>query len=89
MPIIFSGTARPRISSYSSMIGLLVTIGAGFILIPAYEMNGVAITASLSFCASALYLVYMILKEPDASLHKLLPQSSDGKKMMEFIHRKR
>jgi O-antigen/teichoic acid export membrane protein len=85
----FSGTARPRISSYSSMIGLLVTVLAGFILIPAYEMNGVAITASLSFCVSAFYLAFMILKEPDASLQKLLPQSSDGKKMMEFIRRGR
>jgi O-antigen/teichoic acid export membrane protein len=83
----FSGTARPRISSISSIIGLIVTLIVGFILIPPFEKTGVAITASLSFISSGIYLIVVILKEPGASLKKLLPNRMDGEKMMEFIKR--
>lgn len=83
----FSGTARPRISSNSSIIGLIITLVFGLLLIPNYEMNGVAITASLSFISSGVYLIIMMLKEPHASVNKLLPNENDTKKMLEFIKR--
>lgn len=85
----FSGTARPRVSSYSSVAGLVVTLLVGMWLIPLYEKTGVAITASVSFISSALYLIIMMMKEPGATLSNLLPQVSDIKKMIEFIKVKR
>jgi len=64
-----------------------MTLIIGLLLIPVYEKTGVAITASLSFISSGVYLIVMILKEPGASLKKLLPNVNDGKKMLEFIKR--
>ncbi len=84
----FSGTARPKVSSYSSLIGLVVTLGMGIWLIPLYEKTGVAITASFSFISSGVYLIFMMMKEPEASFGELFPQIGDFKKMMEFIKMK-
>jgi O-antigen/teichoic acid export membrane protein len=81
----FSGTARPRISSISSIIGLVVTLVFGLVLIPNYGEEGVAITASLSFVSSGIYLIIMILKEPQASVKKLIPNKKDINKMLEFL----
>lgn len=83
----FSGTARPKISSNSSIVGLVVTLVFGIALIPIYEKTGVAITASLSFMSSGLYLIIMMLKEPGANWRKILPNVKDGEKMMEFIRK--
>ena len=38
-----------KISTYASLIGLVVTIIAGLILIPKYQLQGAALTASLSY----------------------------------------
>ena len=81
----FSGTARPRISSNSSIIGLVVTFVAGLVLIPMLEKTGVAITASLSFISSGIYLINMMLKEPNAKLKYLLPSKSDKDKIRKFL----
>jgi O-antigen/teichoic acid export membrane protein len=81
----FSGTARPKISSYSSMIGLVITLILGIWLIPLYEKTGVAITASLSFFSSGLYLIIMMLREPGASLTDMLPNKNDLLKMIDFL----
>lgn len=81
----FSGTGRPRVSSFSSLVGLIFTLIFGIWLIPIYEKTGVAITASLSFISSAIYLIIMMLKEPDASLKQMLPNYNDVNKMLEFL----
>ena len=85
----FSGTARPRISSYSSIVGLIITLIFGIWLIPLYEKTGVAITASISFISSGIYLTIMMMKEPGATIGELFPQVGDVKKMLEFIKLKR
>lgn len=81
----FSGTGRPNISSYSSVFGLVVTLGLGFWLIPIYGKLGAAITASISFIVSGIYLTYKMLKEKDVTLSLLLPQKSDYRKVKEFL----
>jgi O-antigen/teichoic acid export membrane protein len=81
----FSGTGRPKISSYSSIFGLVVTIVIGFWLIPIYGKIGAAITASSSFIVSGIYLTYRMVKEEGVTLKLLLPQKSDFIKVREFI----
>lgn len=81
----FSGTGRPKISSYSSLFGLAFTIILGFILIPTYGKTGAAITASISFIASGIYLTYNMLNEEGVTLKLLLPQRSDYDKLKEFL----
>ena len=81
----FSGTGRPNISSYSSVLGLIVTLSLGFWLIPIYGKLGAAITASISFIVSGIYLTFKMLKEKDVTLSLLLPQKSDYRKVKEFL----
>lgn len=53
-----------KISTYASLIGLLVTIIAGLILIPKYAITGAAITASLSyFTTFAIEFYFFALKK--------------------------
>jgi hypothetical protein len=64
---------------------LVVTFVAGLVLIPMLEKTGVAITASLSFISSGIYLINMMLKEPNAKLKYLLPSKSDKDKIRKFL----
>jgi O-antigen/teichoic acid export membrane protein len=81
----FSGTERPRISSTSSIVGLVVTLLAGLVLVPLFEKTGVAITASFSFISSGIYLIAKMLKEPNAKLKYLLPSKTDKEKIKAFL----
>jgi len=81
----FSGTGRPNISSYSSLLGLIVTLVLGLWLIPKYGKLGAAFTASCSFIVSGIYLTYKMLHEKNVTLSLLLPQKSDFKKVKEFL----
>lgn len=51
----FSGTGRHFHNSISSGIGLLITVGLGFYLIPRYGIIGAAYTASVSYSVSMVY----------------------------------
>ena len=81
----FSGTGRPSVSSYSSIIGFVVTFLLGIWLIPVYEKVGVAITASASFFASTVYLMIKMLQEDGGNWQALLPSPQDITKTKEFF----
>jgi len=68
----FSGIGKMHVSSYSSVAGFIVTLAAGFILIPRYGMYGAAITGCCSYLASALYLLIRFHKECGLSYSNLL-----------------
>ena len=73
----FSGTGRQQINSLSAMIGLFITVVAGFALIPLYGAKGAALTALLSYTGMFAFLfVQMIRKSAVAPLH-FLPQKGD------------
>lgn len=81
----FSGTGRPSVSSISSILGLIVTLGLGIWLIPLYGKMGAAITASLSFIVSGIYLTHKIRLEEGIKFKDLLPHSSDIEKAKQFL----
>jgi O-antigen/teichoic acid export membrane protein len=68
----FSGIGKMHISSYSSVVGFVVTLLAGFILIPKYGIQGAAITACASYLASAIYLLIRFHLESGRSYAHLL-----------------
>lgn len=73
----FSGTGRQQINSVSALLGLIVTLGAGFVFIPLYGANGAAFTAFLSYTSMFTFLfAQMIRKSAVAPLH-FLPQKGD------------
>ncbi len=59
----FSGSGNPKAGATGSAAGLILTIACGFILIPRLGITGAAITASLSYFASALTLIFLFNKK--------------------------
>lgn len=51
----FSGTGKPKYNLYASLVGLFVTIPSVFLLIPAFQLAGAGMSASLAYGASVLY----------------------------------
>lgn len=51
-----------KISTFASLIGLIVTIVAGLILIPKYAITGAALTASLSYITTFAIEFYFFIK---------------------------
>ena len=58
----FAGTGQQKVNATSSSIGLIVTIIAGFSLIPTMGLMGAAACASLSYLSIFLFLFYKIIR---------------------------
>ncbi len=81
----FSGTGKYYVNALASAVGLLVTIGLAFWLIPLYSIKGAAFTASISYTfTSALVLVWFI-KESGLTLKSMVPLFSDIKEMYQMF----
>jgi len=46
--------ARPRLSLYVSVVGLVVTAGMSLVLIPPYGASGAAIASAIGYAAGAV-----------------------------------
>jgi len=51
----FSGINRPYHNTISSAIGLLLTVGLGFFMIPRFGLIGAGITSAASYIATTIY----------------------------------
>ncbi|MCB0790387.1 MAG: polysaccharide biosynthesis C-terminal domain-containing protein [Flavobacteriales bacterium] len=58
----YSGTGRNRHNAIGSLLGTVMTIGAGLLLIPRYGLHGAALTASLAYGANAIYQLIVFLR---------------------------
>jgi O-antigen/teichoic acid export membrane protein len=66
----FSSTGRHWVNAISSSAGLVVTLVAGFILIPAYRGMGAAITSGLSYGTTALLVLFFYRKQLQKNFKK-------------------
>lgn len=73
----FSGTGAHHHNTIGSGIGLVVTLIAGFTLIPEYGLKGAAVTASLSYCTLTLYKGIIFIWLSKAGILEFLPNTSD------------
>lgn len=73
----FSGTGAHHHNTIGSGIGLVVTLIAGFTLIPEYGLLGAAVTASLSYCTLTLYKGIVFIWLSKARILELLPNAAD------------
>jgi len=73
----YSGTGQYHMNTLASFLGLVVTFIAGFILIPLFPLMGAAITASLSYLVTGIFITYLFLKEEKTSFRAILPAKSD------------
>ena len=67
----FAGLGLMKISSMSAMVGFIVTLASGFLLIPLYNIHGAAVSASLSYFASGLFLIVYFKKHSQISFKKM------------------
>lgn len=73
----FSGTGRQKINSLNAIIGFIITLSAGFWLVPLYGVMGAAYTASLTYLGMLLFLVIQLRETGYASWSDFLPNSND------------
>lgn len=69
----YSGSGNPKMGMQGSAIGFLITVIAGYILIPLFELKGAAITATLSYFCSSIFLMIVFLKRKNVSVKQFIP----------------
>jgi O-antigen/teichoic acid export membrane protein len=69
----YSGSGNPKIGLVGSAAGFVVTLIAGLILIPQYNLKGAALTATLSYITSSLLLLFIFMKQKKVSLFDFIP----------------
>ncbi|HPB26521.1 MAG TPA: polysaccharide biosynthesis C-terminal domain-containing protein [Bacteroidales bacterium] len=69
----FSGTGQYHINSIGSAIGLVVTIILALVLIPRMGYLGAALTASLSYLSTTVFVTICFCRESKLKLIDLLP----------------
>ncbi|GAC1368915.1 MAG: hypothetical protein NVSMB30_06220 [Hymenobacter sp.] len=73
----FSGTARYGVNNRAALLGLVVTVPACLLLVPALGMVGAALGMSASYTASVAYLVGHYRRATGAAWPDLLPGWTD------------
>lgn len=82
----FSGTGRIRHNLVASGLGLLVTLIAGWLLIPRHGLPGAAGTASLAYSISMIYQLVVFLRITTVRFAELLPCTDDLRKARSLWH---
>lgn len=73
----FSGMGKPKINLHAKTIGFLLTVILAFALIPSFGFIGAAITASVSYLATAIYQYVIFTKETNTQLKEWIPAKND------------
>ncbi len=73
----FSGTGRNKHNVIGSGIGLVLTLLAGYWLIPEHGLQGAAVTASMAYGGNAVYQLITFLRSTDTRASMLLFSASD------------
>jgi len=74
---LFSGINKPFHNTISSAIGLVFTIGLGFILIPRWGIIGAGITSSISYTIATIYQFIIFSRMAKLSFRDLLLKKSE------------
>lgn len=81
----FSGKGKNMINTFASVIGLVVTVVACIIFIPLFGINGAALSASLSYCLTLIYLYIQFIKYSNSKLLDFIPNKKDFFFIKEFV----
>lgn len=73
----FSGKGRYHVNTIASAIGLVVTVGFCWLLIPHLGVYGAAVAAVLSFVTTSGYVFYVFKRETKFSMASFFPNKSD------------
>ncbi len=75
----FAGIGKYIVNTKAAFIGLIVTLIFNLTLVPLYGYSGAAISASLSYIATAFFLIYSFIRDTGIAPTKLLPSVDDLK----------
>ncbi|MCB2406887.1 lipopolysaccharide biosynthesis protein [Hymenobacter lucidus] len=73
----FAGVGHYRVNNLATTVGLLVTVPACSLLIPAWGINGAAVATSLSYLASTGFLLHRFRRATGAGPEAFLPSKAD------------
>jgi len=73
----FSGINKPFHNTISSAIGLVFTLGFGFILIPKWGLVGAGITSSISYTIATIYQFIVFVRMTKLSFRDFLLKKSE------------
>lgn len=85
----FSGTGRNKHNVIGSGLGLIVTLGVGYRLIPAEGLLGAACTASLAYLLNAVYQAVVFTRLVEVHWRELLPGRADVERLRQLAGRLR
>lgn len=77
----FSGTARNIHNVAGSGLGLVLTVVAGLLLIPAHGLAGAALTATLAYTMNATYQTIAFMRITGTRFRELWPNAADGRRL--------
>ncbi len=83
----FSGINKPYHNTISSAIGLVFTIGLGFLLIPAWGIAGAGIAASVSYTMATLYQFIIFIRLAKLSPRDFLLTKSEINQLLTEIRK--
>lgn len=84
----FIGSGKIRYSAYSSSIGLITLLIAGYVLIPIYGVVGAAVTSSIAFCAMLTFSITVFCRKNRTRLSEFIPDKKDFNELVKRIHKK-
>lgn len=59
----YSGIGRYQMNTFAALCGLLMTFVLGFTLIPRFDIQGAALTATIAYSANAIFLLAFFMRE--------------------------
>jgi len=73
----FAGIGQHRTNTISSVFGLVITAGLGYVAIDRWGTNGAAITASVTYLLQTLYQFYILKKRQNVTWNAVILNRSD------------
>jgi O-antigen/teichoic acid export membrane protein len=83
----FSGTGRPHVNTAAAAVGLLLTLGLGFILVPRMGITGAGITSCISYSITALFQLFVFVYKEKIRMKELLIGSGDIQLLKRVLRR--
>lgn len=83
----FSGTGRPHINTLGAAIGLVLTLGFGFILVPRWGLAGAGITSCISYTVTTLFQLIVFISTEKIRMKELLVGADDLRLLKRVWHR--
>jgi O-antigen/teichoic acid export membrane protein len=81
----FSGIQKNNINLFASSLGLIITLIAGYLLVPGLGLNGACIATTVSYLLTGIFLISVFLKITNQKLAQLVPTKISFKEILALL----